>query len=102
VVALQAQDAVEEKILSLAEKTVVAKRRWVATEEQCECLVHELTLLSLRSYELCMPITDIPSPPPYMRGCVLRWPNTPRWPCGYPRFSRWCSGHPVDTRALAH
>jgi hypothetical protein len=64
VVALQAQDAVEEKILSLAEKTVVAKRRWVATEEQCECLVHELTLLSLRSYELCMPITDIPSPPP--------------------------------------
>jgi hypothetical protein len=42
----RARDVVEEKILGLAAKTAAVKRQWVATEEQSECLVHKLTLLS--------------------------------------------------------
>jgi hypothetical protein len=59
VAARQAQDATEEKILSLVANTVVVEWQQLATEEQCERLVHELTLLNLRGSELCMSITDI-------------------------------------------
>jgi hypothetical protein len=54
----QAWDAAEEKILSLEEKTTMAEQRGVAVEEQCERLVHELTLMSLKGSELCMTITS--------------------------------------------
>jgi hypothetical protein len=47
VVARRAQDTAEEKIPSTAEKTAAAERQRVAVEEQCEHLVHELTLLRL-------------------------------------------------------
>jgi hypothetical protein len=55
----QAWDAAEEKIPSLEEKMAMAEQRGVAVEEQCERLVHELTLLSLWVSELCMSITGI-------------------------------------------
>jgi hypothetical protein len=34
--------------------------RLEGTEEQCERLVHKLTLLSLKGYELCITITCAP------------------------------------------
>jgi hypothetical protein len=61
VVARRTQDVAKEKILSLAAKMAMAKRGWVAAEEQCERLVHKLTLLSLRGSEPGMSITGIPS-----------------------------------------
>jgi hypothetical protein len=36
-----------------------AKRQQIVPEEQCEHLVHELTLLSLWVSELCMSITGV-------------------------------------------
>jgi hypothetical protein len=57
----QARDAAEAKLPSLAAKVVAVDQRWVAVEEQCEHLVHELTLLNLRGFELCMTITGAPS-----------------------------------------
>jgi dGTP triphosphohydrolase len=83
-----AQDATKEKFPSVAAQAVMAHRRWEATEEQCECLVHELTLMSLRGSELCMTITSAPLLPPCTRECTSRWPNTPRWLRGYSRFGR--------------
>jgi hypothetical protein len=38
----------EKKLPSLAAKVAAADRRQVAVEEQCEHLVHKLTLLNLR------------------------------------------------------
>jgi hypothetical protein len=46
----------------------MAERQHVAVEEQCECLVHELTLLSLRGSELCMSITSVPPQAPLHEG----------------------------------
>jgi hypothetical protein len=46
----------------------MAEQRWVAAEEQCECLVHKLTLLGLRSSELCMSITVSPPQAPLHEG----------------------------------
>jgi hypothetical protein len=43
----QTCDVVKEKFSSLVAKAAVAEQRRVAIEEQCERLVHELTLLSL-------------------------------------------------------
>jgi hypothetical protein len=56
----QAQDVAEDKIPNLAAKAAAAKWQWVATDEQWEHLVHELTLLNLRGFELCMTITGTP------------------------------------------
>jgi hypothetical protein len=53
----RARDATKEKIPNLA---AAAERQRVAAEEQCECLVHELTLLNLRGSELCMTTTSAP------------------------------------------
>jgi hypothetical protein len=44
----RAQDASEEKLLILSAKAAAAEQRRVAVEEHCECLVHELSLLSLK------------------------------------------------------
>jgi dihydroorotase-like cyclic amidohydrolase len=49
--ARQACGAAEEKLLSLAAQAVAADRRRVGVEEQCEHLVHELTLLSRNWYD---------------------------------------------------
>jgi uncharacterized protein (DUF111 family) len=57
VAACPAWEAVEEKLPSLAAKASAVDRRWVAAEEQCESLVHELTLLNLRGSELCVNIS---------------------------------------------
>jgi hypothetical protein len=56
----QAQDTAEEKLPSLADKAVAADQQWVVVEEQCELLVHDLTLLNLRGFELCMTIIGNP------------------------------------------
>jgi hypothetical protein len=68
VAAHRAREMTKEKFLSLSAKPVKDERRWVAIEEQCECLVHELTLLSLRGSELCMTITGAPSQAPLYEG----------------------------------
>jgi dihydroxyacetone kinase-like predicted kinase len=60
VAACRAWEAIEDKILSLVAKMVTADQQQEATEEQCECLLHELTLLSLRGSELCITITGAP------------------------------------------
>jgi hypothetical protein len=66
----QAQDVAKEKFLSLVSKAATAEWRWVATEEQCERLVHELTLMSLKGSELCMTITStLPQAPLPERIC---------------------------------
>jgi hypothetical protein len=57
VAACPAWDVVKEKLPSLAAKASAVDRRWVAAEEQCESLVHELTLLNLRGSELCVNIS---------------------------------------------
>jgi hypothetical protein len=82
----RARDMAEEKILSPVAKAATTDQRWEAVGEQCECLVHELTLLSLRGSQLYMMITGVPPLAPYTRECASRQPNTPRWPRGYPRF----------------
>jgi hypothetical protein len=56
----RARDVAEGKILSLAAKTAAVDPRRGAIEEQCERLVHGLTLLSLRGFEA-----------PCTRGCAL-------------------------------
>jgi hypothetical protein len=56
----QAQDAAEGKFLSLLALAAVGEWPGAAVEEQCKCLVHELTLLSLRGSELCMTIIGAP------------------------------------------
>jgi hypothetical protein len=43
----QARDVAEEMVSSLAAEAAVANRRWEATEEQCEHVAHELTLLTI-------------------------------------------------------
>jgi hypothetical protein len=58
VAARRPRDAIEEKIPNVAVKAADAKRQQVATEEQCECLVPELTPPNLRGSELCMTITS--------------------------------------------
>jgi hypothetical protein len=68
VAAWRARDVAEEKILCLAEKTAAAEHRQIATEDQCERLVHKLTLLSLRGSELCMSITGVPPQAPLHEG----------------------------------
>jgi hypothetical protein len=68
----QAQDVAMERVLSLVEKTVMVERRRVAAKEQCECLAHELTLLSLCGFELCMSITGVlPQAPLYEGKCFV-------------------------------
>jgi hypothetical protein len=42
--------------------------RLEGTEEQCERLVHKLTLLSLKGYELCITITCAPPLAPLHEG----------------------------------
>jgi hypothetical protein len=50
----------EEKFLSLSAKADTTERRQVEAEDQCDCLVHEITLLNLRGSKLCMTITSAP------------------------------------------
>jgi hypothetical protein len=64
----QAKDAVEEKILSLVSEVALANQRQEVAEEQCERLVHELTLLSIRGSELCITITGAPPLTPLHKG----------------------------------
>jgi hypothetical protein len=59
---------VEEKTLSLVAEVAMANQQWEATEEQCERLVHELTLLSIRGYEQCITITVAPLLSPLHEG----------------------------------
>jgi hypothetical protein len=66
--ARRARDMAEEKILSPVAKAATTDQRWEAVEEQCECLVHELTLLSLRGSQLCMMITGVPPLAPLHEG----------------------------------
>jgi hypothetical protein len=61
VVAHRAQETTKVKFQSLSPKPIAVERRRVEIEEQCERLVHELTLLSLRGSELCMTIIGAPS-----------------------------------------
>jgi hypothetical protein len=59
-----AWNVAEEKISSPAAKAATTDHQREAMEEQCECLVHEFTLLSLRGFELCITITGaLPLPP---------------------------------------
>jgi hypothetical protein len=65
----QAQDVAKEKVLSLAAIAATADQQRLGTEEQCEHLVDELTLLSLRSSKLFITITRAPLlPPPLHEG----------------------------------
>jgi hypothetical protein len=50
----------KEKVLSLAAEAAIADRRQEAVEEQCECLVHELTLLCIKGSKLCINIARAP------------------------------------------
>jgi hypothetical protein len=61
----RARDVAEDKFLSLL---ATAEQRRVAEYEQCERLVHELTLLSLRGSELCMTISGVPTHAPLYEG----------------------------------
>jgi hypothetical protein len=73
----RAQDVAEEKVLSLAAEVAIADQRWEAPEEQCKCLAHELTLLSIRGSELCITITDAPTLAPLHEGmCFAMARNT--------------------------
>jgi hypothetical protein len=63
----RAQDTAEGKLPSLATKVAAANRQRVAVEEQCERLVHDLTLHNLIGFELCMTIIGAPLQPPYTR-----------------------------------
>jgi hypothetical protein len=56
------------KLPSLVDKVSTAVRRWVATEEQCERLVNELTLQRLRETELCMTIVGASPQAPLHEG----------------------------------
>jgi hypothetical protein len=68
VAARRARDTTKEKLPSLATKAAAIDQQWVAVEEQCEHLVHELTLLNLRGSELCMTITGAPPQTPIYKG----------------------------------
>jgi hypothetical protein len=68
VAARRARDMAEEKLPSLATKAATIDQQRVAVEEQCEHLVHELTLLNLRGSELCMTITGAPPQTPIYKG----------------------------------
>jgi hypothetical protein len=60
VAAYRAWDAAKEKLPSLDVNAVVGDRRWVAVEERCERLVHELTLPNLRGSVMCRTIIGAP------------------------------------------
>jgi hypothetical protein len=52
----------------VAAEVAMAIQRWEATEEQCERLVHELSLLSIKRSELCITISSAPSWSPLHEG----------------------------------
>jgi hypothetical protein len=68
VAARRARYTAEEKLPSLATKAAAIDQQRVAVEEQCEHLVHELTLLNLRGSKLCMTINGAPPQTPIYMG----------------------------------
>jgi hypothetical protein len=67
----QAKDAAEDKISSLTSKLAMANQWWEAVKDQCELLVHVLTLLSIKGSELCIKITVAPPLTPLNEGVRL-------------------------------
>jgi hypothetical protein len=64
----RAWDVAVEKLPCLAAKAAATNQLLVVVEEQCERLVHELTLLNLRGSTLCMTITGAPLQAPLHEG----------------------------------
>jgi hypothetical protein len=68
VIVRRAKDAVEERILSLEAEVSMAHLQRGATVEQCERMVHGLTLLNIRHSEFYITITVAPPLTPLHEG----------------------------------
>jgi hypothetical protein len=81
--------------LSLTARTTVVDQQWEMVEEQCERLVHDLTLLSVRGSELCNTITSSPPLSPLHEGmCFTTAQHT--------EVPMWLSAHWVAVSPAAH
>jgi hypothetical protein len=56
----QDRDTAEANLSCLVHMVAATDWLWVGAEEQCECLIHELTLLKLMGSELYLTIIGAP------------------------------------------
>jgi hypothetical protein len=96
----QAWGATEVKLPTLADKAATTYRRRVGVEEQCERLVHEITLLNLEGSKLCMTITGAPPQAPLHEGMRFVAAHHTEVVMQLYALGNTVSGRPVHTRHL--
>jgi hypothetical protein len=94
VIVFRAKDAAEESISGLEAEVSMVHQRKEAAEEQCERLVHELTLLYIKGYELCIIITSAPPLRLLHEGMCFAVAQHTEVVHGYPRSGQRCLWSP--------